>query len=96
VIDLACCELSLRTNDSPDEARGSEHFGIRAGKPVFLTCAAEIWNVGKHPRLHTELRRSGDDGSYDLTYAVVSYRTHGGQMKEIDLLQNIVRGGIFM
>ena len=83
VINLARRELSLWTNDSPDETRSSEHFCIGTDETAFLSWAAHIWNVGKHPRLHTELYSSGDDSSYDLTCTAVSHRTHDGKVREI-------------
>lgn len=82
MINLARRELSLWTNDSPDEARSSKHFCIGTDETAPLSWAADIWNVGKHPRLYAELHSSGDDSSYDLTCTAVSHRMHDGQVRE--------------
>ena len=76
VIDLARRELSLRTNNSPNEACSSEYFGAGTDETVFLTLTAKICNVGKHPGLHAKLHCSGNGSSYDLTCAALSHRMY--------------------
>lgn len=50
-----------------DNRCGTKHGGRRANKAIFLIGRAQVFNVGEHPRLHTELHRAGNDSGDDLT-----------------------------
>ena len=44
----------------------AEHSGVRASKTVLLMRTADVFDVGEHPCLHTDLHSAGNNGTDDL------------------------------
>lgn len=71
-------------DDPPDEAGGSEDFCVGADEAVLLSRVAKVWNVGKHPCLHTELYSACEGSSYDLTCTAFSEARDRKKIKTIN------------
>lgn len=66
VINLSRRELSRRTDNTPDDTRGSKHLRARADESALLRLLTHPRDIAEHPRLHAKLGRPSDDGSNDL------------------------------
>lgn len=66
VVDLPLRELARGADDTPDNGCRAEHLRRGASEAVLLCRVAHILDVREHPRLHTELDGTSDDGGDDL------------------------------
>ena len=66
LVNLTLGELTLRTDDSPDDRSGAKDLSRWADEPVRLVRVAHPLDVREHPCLYTELYGSSNDGSSHL------------------------------
>lgn len=66
LVNLSWRELTLRTNDSPDDTGSAKHLRAQAKEAVFLCRGTHLVNVSKHPSLYAELSGACQHGGKNL------------------------------
>lgn len=61
MVHLARRDLQFWPDHPPHYARGTKHLSARAREAILLVAKADVLNVVKHPRLHTELHGTRDN-----------------------------------